>query len=184
MTIIVGYKDKKNKKVIIGGDTNATGGWHTSRRLDGKTFTVHGISYGFTSSYRMGQIIKYHMPELLSTIRKKDPFNYVVSVLVPEYRRLLKAHGYNGEYDSHNDVSGRFIIAIDGNLFAIDNDFQVIEPRDDYFAVGCGSEYALGSLYQTSTDKDTSIKDKVIKALDCACYFSAGCGGEYTFEEN
>jgi len=181
MTIIIGYKE--DGKVTIAGDTQASNGFRKSQRVDGKTFTVHGISYGFTSSYRMGQILKYHMPEVYAKDRDEDTFKYVVNSLVPQFKSVLANNGFNGDYDSHNTVGGTFLIALDGKLFCIHNDFQVAEPLEDYYAIGCGEAFALGSLYQTTNELD-SVKDKIIQALDCACYFSNGCGGTYTFEEN
>lgn len=45
-----------------------------------------------------------------------------------------------------------------------------------YFAVGCGANYALGSLYSTvEMDIDTRIK----KAMDAAAEFSAGVRAPY-----
>jgi ATP-dependent protease HslVU (ClpYQ) peptidase subunit len=182
MTIIIGYKEKD--KVTIAGDTRGTKGHQIIHRVDGKTFTVHGISYGFTSSYRMGQILKYHMPEVYAKDRSEDTFKYVVNSLVPTFKQILFDSGFNGDYDSHNEVGGVFLIALDGKLFCIESDFQVVEPLEDYYAVGCGDEFALGSLYQTSKDTKTDVKAKITEALNCACYFSKGCGGTYTFEEN
>ena len=64
MTVIVGYVDEENGKVYIGSDSQGVSGDHTINRADPKVFISHGITYGFTSSYRMGQILRFHSEEV------------------------------------------------------------------------------------------------------------------------
>jgi len=40
-------------------------------------------------------------------------------------------------------------------------------------SAGCGSSYALASLYSTQ-DLGLSFSDRIIKSLECASYFSCG----------
>ena len=172
MTVIVGLKHKGS--VYLGCDSQGSSGWNKRNREDSKIFTAHGIGYGFTSSYRMGQIIKYHAEEALHKGRETDVYGYVVKCLVPMYRDILGKHGY--KQTIHGEESGgTFLIAIDGHLFCIHGDFQVAEVVDDYDSVGCGESYALGSLFSyTNTDPEKRIN----KAIDAAKHFSNGCGGE------
>lgn len=174
MTIVVGLKHEDG--VILGADSQGSSGWHSRFRLDEKVFTAHGIGYGFTSSYRMGQILRYHTYEVLNNLRESDPFGYVVSCLVPMYRSVLKEHGYV-QTENGKDSGGTFLLAFDGNLFGIQGDFQVEEVCEGYDAVGCGFAYALGSL-KTTEEYDIPPEDRVRQAIETSCYFSNGCGGE------
>ena len=173
MTVIVGLKHKGI--VYLGCDSQGSGGWGKRNRQDSKIFFAHGIGYGLTSSYRMGQIIKFHSEEVHNPIsRKADVYGYVVRSLVPMYRRILGEHGYkqtvNGE-----ETGGKFLIAIDGRLFCIESDFQVGEVVEEYDSVGCGAQYALGSLFSYS---NVDPVKRINKAIDAANAFSNGCGGE------
>jgi 20S proteasome alpha/beta subunit len=174
MTIIVGYKDAKTGTVYIAGDTQGTSGWDARHRADGKVFIKHGILYGFTSSYRMGQILKYHSEDVESPLLKEDTFGYVVSCLVPMWRKILAEHHFT-KTESGVDTGGVFVVAVNGRLFVIESDFQVAEHADNFCAVGCGDSYAMGSMY--SQDLDKPAKDIITEAIDAAIYFSAGCGG-------
>lgn len=172
MTVIVGLKHKGS--VYLGCDSQGSGGWDKRNREDSKIFIAHGIGYGFTSSYRMGQIIKFHSEEALHKCRETDVYGYVVKCLVPMYRDILGKHGYkqtvNGE-----ESGGTFLVAIDGCLFCVHDDFQVGEVTEEYDSVGCGAYYALGSLYSY---ENANPEKRIIKAIDTADNFSNGCGGE------
>jgi 20S proteasome alpha/beta subunit len=63
MTIIVGYKTDTG--VWLAADSAGSAGWNRSYRVDKKIFIAHGIGYGYTSSYRMGQILQYHSEEVI-----------------------------------------------------------------------------------------------------------------------
>lgn len=179
MTVIVGLE--YDEGVLIAADTQGSNGHIGLERDDTKTFTAHGISYGFTSSYRMGQILKYHTEEVLSPLRETDLFGYVVSCLVPMYRRVLGEHGFK-KNNSGEETGGTFLIGIDGKLFSIEDDFQVEHTVSGYNAVGCGYQLALGSMH--STENLMSPHDRVTFAVQAAIKFSTGCGGSITVLDN
>lgn len=172
MTIIVGYKAANH--VILGADSQGSSGWNKTLRKDPKVFVTHGIGYAFTSSYRMGQILRFHSEEKdLSQV--VDPYSFVVSELVPMWRKILKENGYT-KIDNNQEQSGVFLVALKNKLFKIESDFQVGESEALYEADGCGFAYALGALY-TLENSNISIEDKVTKAIEAAINFSNGCGG-------
>lgn len=178
MTVIVGYKHKgvggKKDIVYIGGDSLGASGYDITERVDEKVFVVHGIAYGFTSSYRMGQILRYHSEEIVSELRYVDLFAYIVTELIPMWKRIMKDHGYM-TISNNNEKGGEFLVGIDGRLFKISSDFQVGESLDRYSATGCGRSYALGYLYSTSIkDNPVIVVNRAVKA---AIKFSGGCGG-------
>ena len=66
-----------------------------------------------------------------------------------------------------------FLVAYKNRLFRIENDFQVAESLNGIDAVGCGADYALGSLH-ILTKQNLTPKEKVLKSLETASFFSAG----------
>lgn len=173
MTIIVGLKTSDG--VILGCDSQGSAEYNKTFRKDSKIFEVHGIGYGFTSSYRMGQILKYHTTEILDNMRENDLYGYIVTKLVPMYRRILTENGFKSNTNGV-DSGGSFLLAIDGRLFAVLEDFQVEERLEEYNAIGCGDSYALGALYTQSSN--LKPKARVIDAIKASKYFSCGCGGD------
>ena len=176
MTIVVGYKTKN--KVVIAADSQGTAGYDKSNRADQKVFVTHGIGYGFCGSYRMGQIIKFHSTKL--KLPKHEPYGFVVTDLVPMWRRLLAKHGSLYKSENIDGNLGSFILAVNGHLFTVESDFQVAEQEELFTAQGCGAAYALGSLFTTAS-VDMPIKDKVICAITAAQAFSSGCGGRIDY---
>lgn len=179
MTCIVGIGDGKN--VWIGGDSAGTNGWlDQTVRSDVKVFTNGPMVFGFTSSYRMGQLLRYSL-----TVPKHyaedetDDMAYLVTKFVDALRKCLKDGGW-GLTDNHHDngaeVGGTFLLGYRGQVYSIQSDFQVAWPTDNIAACGCGENYALGSLHST-TGKP---KQRIQQALDAASRFSAGVAGPYT----
>ena len=170
MTIIVAVKHPNG--VTLGADKLGVRNLDKINRKDPKVFVAHGIKYGFTSSFRMGQILRYHNEDVGPVI-SPDPMRYIVTKLVPMWRSILKEHGYV-RFNNGEESGGVFIIALEGRIFTIESDFQVAEAQDDFAAVGCGESFALGAL-KNNGHLDT--KERVKQAIETACYFSAGCGG-------
>lgn len=174
MTCVVAIRDKN--KTYIGGDSMGVGGYHGSYRDDKKVFISHGIAYGFTGSYRMGQILKHHTNKIVSKLKETDPFAFVVECLIPHYREILQEHGYT-KIDNNKEEGGVFILGFNGHIFAVYSDFQVSQPSNDYYSVGSGESYAFGALKIMETSKNTP-RDKIKKAINAASYFSATVGGK------
>ena len=174
MTCIVAIKDKN--KTYIGGDSLGVGGNQGIERDDKKVFVSHGIAYGFTSSFRMGQILKYHTLKHVSNSKESDPLAFVVEALIPHYREILKEHGY-AKTDNGEESGGVFALGFNGHLFVVYSDFQVMQSSHNYISVGSGESYALGALKIMEGTK-LSPKVKIKKAINTASAFCTGVGGK------
>lgn len=179
MTCIVGIVD--GKKVIIGADRQGTGGYQKVNRIDKKVFKKGEFVIGFTTSYRMGQLIQYKFnPPSLT--EKQDLMEYMVSDFVEGIRRTLKDGGFT-KIDQNEEIGGTFLVGFRGRLFQVESDFQVGESIDKFDSVGCGDRFALGAM-KTSVDAgETDPKKILLNGLEAAHYFSAGVGGEFDFVE-
>ena len=60
-TCIVAYNDRKNKILYIGGDSAGVGDLSVRIRKDPKIFEKSGMLFGYTSSFRMGQLLQYKL---------------------------------------------------------------------------------------------------------------------------
>ena len=63
MTCIVGMVDGQGT-VYIGADSLAAGGYQKTIRKDAKVFTNGIAVMGYTSSFRMGQLLRYKLKTL------------------------------------------------------------------------------------------------------------------------
>jgi hypothetical protein len=175
MTCIVGIAEKG--KVYIGGDTAGVDErLNQSVRKDIKVFTNNDFIFGFTSSYRMGQLLRYalvippHLP-------KVDTYKYLVTDFIDSVRECLKKGGYATE-NNGEESAGEFLIGYRGGLYVISEDYQVGSTCTQYDAVGCGAEIAIGSLHTSQTLRKTP-KQRITLALKAASLHSAGVGGPF-----
>jgi hypothetical protein len=176
VTCIVGLAE--GGKVYIGADSaGVDGGLSLGIRADRKVFRNGDFIMGFTSSFRMGQLLavkltppRWH-PE-------DDPWRYMVGDFIDAVRTCLTAGGYSSK-NNNVETGGSFLVGFQKRLFHVESDFQVGERIDCFDATGCGESYALGSLSETKNEKP---KSRVLRALAAAERFSAGVKGPFHVE--
>lgn len=180
MTCIVALK--ADGKVVMGADSAGVGGLSLAVRKDQKIHRVGGMLIGFTSSFRMGQLLGYKLK-----VPDHDPRHslekYMVTDFVDAVRQCLKDGGY-ARRKEEEEIGGCFIVAYKGEIFTIESDYQVGIQRTDYYSVGCGSDIALGALFATEGNADVfNQRRRVSIALEAAERFSSGVRGPFIVEE-
>lgn len=176
MTAIAGFCE--NGKVWIGGDSAGVSGWDLSVRADQKVFRNGEFLFGFTSSFRMGQLLRYSFNPPVQKERQ-DVCAYMVTDFVNALRDCLKSGGY-ARRESETESAGTFLVGYRGRLFQIGSDYQVGEARDGYDACGCGAAISLGALFAL---KGKSPRERISVALEAAERHSAGVRGPFVIEE-
>jgi len=172
MTCIVGIVDRINNEIIIGGDSAGVGGLDIVKRKDVKVFNKDDkFLIGFTSSFRMGQILHYCDFNVEEQSEYEDDLSFMIRKFVPSVQKLFKEHEWSKRTNDGESKGGIFIVGYKNNIYKIESDFQVGLSHKDYESCGCGESYALGSLY---TSENLTPEDRVMKALETAAEFSAG----------
>lgn len=175
MTCIVGLVDEG--KVYIGGDSAGVAGLVLTVHADQKVFRNGPMVFGFTSSFRMGQLLRYalsvpdHDPRL-------DTDKYMVTTFVDAVRSCLKTGGY-ARKENEEESAGQFLVGYKGRIFCLDTDYQVACPDDAYIALGCGGQIARGALYATH---GRPAEERLRLALEAAERFSAGVRAPFVVE--
>lgn len=152
MTAIAGFCDQG--KVWIGADSAAVAGLDLMVRADSKVFRNGEFLFGFTSSFRMGQLLRYKLQPPKQ--HDLDTYAFMVTVFVDAVRECLKA-----------------------GLFYVGADYQVAESMDGYDACGCGQAIILGALFAT---KGMEPHARMKVALEAAERHSAGVRGPFPIE--
>jgi ATP-dependent protease HslVU (ClpYQ) peptidase subunit len=183
LTCIVALK--QGEKVFIGGDSAGTNSFSlkSTLRKDPKVFIKKDANenewlFGFTSSFRMGQLIQhvFNIPPI-DVNDQKDLFAYMVKKFIPALQRCLREGGYEGKREERL-FAGTFIVAIKGEIFKIHDDYQVATSLQNFCAAGCGEDLALGALWATKNEEDPQKRVQV--ALEAAEAFSAGVRSPFT----
>lgn len=176
MTCIVGLRAKG--RVWMGGDSAGVSGDDITIRSDPKVFIRGPLIIGFTSSFRMGQILRFE--PVPNWIPGSDPFEWMVRVFIPSLHLLFDAHGFGKKEGDWGRVGGQFLVGLEGRLFEVAADFQVGESADEYDACGCGAQVALGAMYQSRFMTELDPDQRITLALRASERYSAGVRGPFT----
>ena len=172
MTAIVGLAHAGS--VYIGGDSAGVAGMSLTVRADAKVFRKKRYLFGFTTSFRMGQLIRYSLT-LPKPTGNLDAF--MSTTFVDALRDCLKSGGWAAK-ENEREEGGTFLVGVRGRLYAVHDDYQVAKAADGFAAVGCGDQIALGALFATA-GTGLSPRRRVLGALAAAERFSAGVRGPF-----
>lgn len=187
MTCIVGVRTKSG--VVLAGDSVGSNRHTNTHRVDRKTFNLSPeIALGFTSSYRMGQILRWHVdldPITGSMHRYTDVWEWVGKQFIPACRTAMDDHGFM-QRKSDVEAGGTFLLAVRDRLFTVGDDFQVGESEAMFDACGSGEEVALGALYSSmhylTTPPGAAVaKTLAMRAIEAAAYLTPYVGGAITY---
>lgn len=173
MTCIVGLLD--NGKAYMGADSLCSNGYTGKVNKNKKLFKLSNqkdILVGYTSSFRMGQLLQYStgLFDELSLLKNEVDEKYMVNNFIPNVKKLFKDGGYD-----KNDQGGNFLVTFKDKLYEVQCDYSILEPSNGFASVGCGEDFALASL-ETTKDLEMNPIDRIKKALECAEKYSVGVG--------
>lgn len=173
MTCIIGIIERG--AILMGADSAGVGGYSLTIRADQKVFINGPFVMGFTTSFRMGQLLRYkfnpppHPPGM-------DDHEFMVKHFVEAVRTCLKDGGF-AEKKNEQESGGTFLVGYHGRLFRIESDYQVAESVHGYESCGCGDDIAKGALHVTPR---LTAKRRILAALHAAEQFSAGVRGPFS----
>jgi ATP-dependent protease HslVU (ClpYQ) peptidase subunit len=182
VTCIVGWKAKD--RVWIGGDSAGvdTANMMKVVRKDPKVFKL-GTEYliGYAGSFRFGQLLRYKFtpPE---KAEGKDDYEFLVADWVEALRTTMKESGFTKVEDNVESLEeSSALIAYNGRLYTLEEDLQVGEMVLPYAALGCGADFAWGSLETGwKISKRMAPRKRLQLALEAASTFSAGVMPPFT----
>ncbi len=182
MTCIVACADKG--KVVIGGDSALTDeDFQQLSMAETKVFR-HGPNAEFlvggSGSARGGQLLRFKFTPPKHPA-KMDPDRYMATLWVDALRDTLKAggHVYFEAHGSEESSTTNALIGYRGSIWVMYGaDFQIERVRDNFVAIGSGSQLALGAMHATQGMGATRARVEV--ALKAACAFNAACRPPFT----
>lgn len=172
-TCIVGIVHNGN--VWMGCDSMASSEYVKSEMRAPKIFRSGEMLIGVCGALRVRDVVEF----ITANERGEGVVNdraFLIQNYVPALRSGLKDAGVL-DTDEGDAFDGGMLIGYRGRLFQLYSDFALMEH--ERWAVGSGSEYALGSLFSTSGEPQKRIKT----ALQAACEFSPSCGPPFVIEK-
>lgn len=176
MTCIVGVQHEGG--VTIGVDSASSNGTSMNLRADSKLFRVGGYLFGFTTSWRMGQLLRYRLR--VGAPDTWDVDQWMATTFIDAVRQTLKDGGWASVKDG-TEAGGTFLVATEGRLYAVHSDYQVGHPAESYDAVGSGEDHAIGSLH-TTAGMDLDPGERCRLALEAAAYHTPFVSAPFAFD--
>jgi ATP-dependent protease HslVU (ClpYQ) peptidase subunit len=173
VTCIVGVQHEG--RVYIGGDSAGVAGRTLTPRSDPKVFTNGQYLMGFALSFRMGQLLRYAFkaPEPKGNLDR-----FMATTFADAVRDCFERGGFL-QSDRGREEGGLFLIGVHGQLYSFEADHQFCRTHDDYLAIGCGDDVALGSLHST---RGQAPRTRIKKALEAAAYHNTGVCGPFVIK--
>lgn len=173
MTCIVGLQ--KNGTVWMGGDSAGTNGsLNQTIRADKKVFIRGDFIFGFSGSFRTGDLLK-HSLQLPEQTPEQTDLQFMVNDFVNAIRKCLEAE--NKHLKGDDKLYPYFLVGYKGNLYTIQSDYQVAQSLDGFDSVGSGSDIAKGSMY---VNKKKSPRARILEALEASAKHNAAVRGPFT----
>lgn len=157
-------------KVWIGADSAGVSGMDLAQRSDSKVFKNRDMVMGFTSSFRMGQLLRWAFDRPDQEPDDSDE-KYMSTAFVDGVRACLKTGGF-AKKENEVESGGTFLVGWRGRIWEVHGDYQVGAPLAGFSAVGCGDALCLGALHATPATMDPA--ERLTVALSAAERFSAG----------
>jgi ATP-dependent protease HslVU (ClpYQ) peptidase subunit len=173
MTTIVGTC--KNGVVILGADSQVTDSDRRNNSLTMQKITSNnGYLIAGAGDATPCDILQHiFIPPVPTVTERKNLYKFMITKFVPAMREALEEAGY--KIDPKDTDSGfSMLIAFDGELFDIGDDFSVLLNDTGIYGVGNGSRYAIGALYAGAT---------VEKALEIAAQNDIYTSGPFQIEK-
>lgn len=173
MTCVVGLVSDDG--LYMGADSAwGSTDWHEYIK-EGKLFRRGDYLIGCAGSARQAQLLRYSLqiPQFSNGAFHK----FMVVTFAKALRDCLDEGGILHKKDGVDSTAGPVLIGHNKHLYYIGYDLQITEARDPYMVIGCGRDWALGSL--CSTDGQPP-QDRVLLALKAAAKYSGGVAPPFT----
>lgn len=179
--------------VVMGADTQAT--YNDYRRVlmkDDKIIENNGILIAGCGVGRGMNLLQrgWKAPKPTRRLNPEQLDSWMINTFLPGMRQVFIDAGYDmkddGDYARYENI---FIVAVQGQVYIIDEDYSIDRDARDYITSGSGGDFAQGALYAAGPkifkDKDAAIKAMKV-AINAAKEFDTNSGGEtrvYTQDE-
>lgn len=168
MTVIAGCA--YDGQVHMAADSLSSSYMQANESAEAKLFRVAfpgGVALvGCTTSWRFLQIMKYRLRP--PVYRGTDPDEFMALGFSDAVRACMKKHGWK-----EGKKGGYALIGFAGNLYLLQDEFDITRPAYGYGAVGAGEDLALGAMAAVWATAD--VADVPVIGVRAACLHSPWC---------
>ena len=171
--------------VVMGADSQGTyNDYRNVYMKDHKIVDNNGILIAGCGIGRGMNLLQrgWKAPRPSRTLNPDQLDSWMIKTFLPKMRQLFIDGGYDmkddGDYAQFENV---FLVAVQGILYIIDEDYSLDRDSRNYFATGSGGDFAQGSLYSAGSKIFNDIdaaKKAMTTAVNAAKEFDTNSGGE------
>jgi len=178
MTIIVGLITDEG--IYVGFDSLVFDGWSTAILAEDKAIEHKDLIIGTAGHCRAHSLLKYSLiwPERKVTQSIHD---YIYKDLHESIKTCLVSGNYAKILDNRISMDSYLLIAYQGHLFYLGNDFGIVERKAPYLSIGSGYLHAQASLY-TSEKTDLTPEERIKLAIECSNEFVMSTNNDITIK--
>lgn len=169
MTCIIAIKNEDGS-ITLGGDKLGSNGYTKQLIQDPKVFKNGDFYFGYTTSFLMGQLLKYkfNAPAKFSGQNDDHYLHVTVREAIVELFKSSSFGKLQSDKQSEPDF-GTFIMVYKGRIFTMQTNTSLLESTDGVAAVGCGELTALGAVYAIKETQPTLPSSEVIRLAMLVC---------------
>ena len=143
MTCIIAFRDKDNN-VWLGGDKLGSDSRTKIITKDPKVFKNGDMYFGYTTSFYMGQLLKYNWEAPSRKMNETDDM-YIFSSVRDSISKLFNDSKFGKDKDDNEPNYGLFIMVYKKRIFLVEPNMAFIEV-DDIATCGSGQDVAMGTV--------------------------------------
>lgn len=178
MTCIIA-KVHEGKVHMIGDREGSNGFIKHQYDLTPKVFKNGEFIIGYTTSFRMGQILQYSWTPPTKSLDDSDD-KYIYKVVVDSIKKCFDDNSY-GHKPKDEFIGGNFLLGWKGRLFEVQENLSVMEFAG-FASVGCGCYHALASMKTLEViGYKLEVEEQLATALLVAADSVSGVSKEYTY---
>ena len=166
MTLVIAISD--GQRLVFAADSAAsnlkTGEIYN---LDNeKIFACGPWLIGHTTSYRLGQVLRYQVSWPTPPADLNHLESFIVREVVEPVRKAMRGAGASKRIQGA-DNGGSFLVGYAGQIFAIADDYSVVHFPHPFAAIGHGRHVAYGALHALQ-ESPISLEEKCRAALEAS----------------
>lgn len=176
MTCVATVIDNSGVFSWVGADSLVSNGYMKLKSKNEKVFHNSGsaeVVMGISGSMN-GYALKYvKLLDKATMLEGALDYEYMVTDFIENYKEALAStNAVSISQDGAIQNQSSSMLVYRDQIYALESDFSVFEPSTDYYSVGSGSSYALGSLFST---EGLPAVQRLYMALSSAIEFAVGC---------
>lgn len=136
--------------IYMAGDTRTVGANGQIYEADTKIKQIGSFLIGGTGdTYTLDPILYGWNPPRARAADRKDPYKFFVNKVAPSIKKVLQGRGW--VKNEKGDNGFEYLVAFDGNLYGLDDDWCTFMFIENIGFVGSGSTFGAGALSAGAT---------------------------------